>query len=323
MSDLLRHRGARRFSLEGRLARQHFVDDAGQAVDVAGNANVLLPGCLLRTHVLRGPQRQTVERQRLALVRGVDVGDAEIRKQRMVVREENVLRLHVAVHETVAVRVVECGTNFLCDAQRVVDGQLLLAVQPVAQRSTRHERGDVIQGAARLARVYQRNDVRMRQPRGDADLAQEPLLADRGAEFLLQNLDRDLAPVLPLLGEMHGGHATVAEQSLYRVTVSEGCLESERRFAQITRLDLWSLRHFTDKLPKCARARTGLTGRRNGVASGTSPPEENGRRGATSVLEELYSALVFLSRRQTPEGAEVFPLAGLPVLLARIQAVLP
>ena len=246
MSYLLCHRRARCRALERRLAGQHLVDHARQAVDVTRNSYALLAGRLLGAHVLGRSQRQTVEGQRLSFLGGLDVRDAEVRQQGMVVGEENILRLDVAVHETIAVRIVEPGTNLMRDAKRVVDGEPLLAIQSVSQRAAGNERRHIVQRAAGFAGVDERNDVRMRQARSDADLAQESLLADRGAELLPQNLYRNLAPVLPLLGQMNGGHATRAEESFYRVAIGERCLESERRFADVTRLEPWTLWHSRD-----------------------------------------------------------------------------
>src|SRR2546430_7332426 len=139
----------------------------------------------------------------------------------MIVREENVLRLHIAMHETVAMRVVERGTHFLGDAQRVIDGQFFLAIQPVTQRSAGDERRDVIERAGGFTGVDEGNDVWMRELRGDANLAQEPFRPDRSAELLPQYLDRNLPLVLALLGEMYGGHAAVPKQPLYGVAIVE------------------------------------------------------------------------------------------------------
>jgi len=72
------------------------------------------------------------------------VRDAEIGQQRMIVREQNVLRLHIAVHEPIAVLVVETRANFVRNAKCVVDRELPVAIEPVAQRTTGQVRRDVI-----------------------------------------------------------------------------------------------------------------------------------------------------------------------------------
>ena len=118
-------RGAR--SPERRLAGQHLVDDAGEAVDVARHSDLGLAGRLLGAHVLGRAEREPGERERLAFGRSADVRNAEVSEQRVTVGEEDVLRLHVAVHEPVAVRVVERGADLVRDAERVVDRELASA----------------------------------------------------------------------------------------------------------------------------------------------------------------------------------------------------
>src|SRR5712672_634057 len=69
----------------------------------------------------------------------------------------------------------------------------------------------------------------MRQLRGNSDLTQESLGADRSAKLLLQDLDRDLPLVLFLLGEVHGRHSAMPDQALDRVPVGERVDERGRR----------------------------------------------------------------------------------------------
>src|SRR5712671_2967561 len=69
----------------------------------------------------------------------------------------------------------------------------------------------------------------MRQLRGNSDLTQESLGADRSPELLLQDLDGDLPLVLFLLGEVHRRHSAMADQTLDRVPVGERIDEGGRR----------------------------------------------------------------------------------------------
>src|SRR3970040_1019661 len=80
------------------------------------------------------------------------------------------------------------------------------ASRALPQRLTLHVRHHIVEQAAGLSRVEQRQDVRMLELGGDLDLTQEPRAADRRAEILLQHLDRDLTVVLEVLGEVHGRH---------------------------------------------------------------------------------------------------------------------
>src|SRR6267378_4644781 len=217
--------------MEGRLAREHLVENTGEAIHIAGNSDLCFTRCLFGTHVLRSPEREPRERDGFLGSRRGYVGDAEISQQRVVISEQNVLRFYIAVHESVAMRVVQRRADFTGDAQRVVDRKSFLAIEPVAQRAARDERRHVIERSVGFTRVDQRNDVRMRETRGDADLAKESLGADRGAELMLQDLDRDFALVLYLLGEVYGCHAAMAEEALDRVPVRERIGEGSRGVA--------------------------------------------------------------------------------------------
>jgi hypothetical protein len=59
----------------------------------------------------------------------------------------------------------------------------------------------------------------MVQPGGGFDLAKKPLRAQAGGELGLQNLDRDLAMVFPVLREVDDRHPAAAEFALDRIAV--------------------------------------------------------------------------------------------------------
>ncbi len=56
---------------------------------------------------------------------------------------------------------------------------------------------------------------------GDLDLGQEAVPAQHGGELGVQHLDGDLAAVPEVLGEIDGGHATLAQLALEAVPVGE------------------------------------------------------------------------------------------------------
>ena len=62
----------------------------------------------------------------------------------------------------------------------------------------------------------------MLQLGGGLDFREEPLAADHGGELGAQHLERDLAVVLEVLGQVDGGHAARAELALDAVAVGEG-----------------------------------------------------------------------------------------------------
>ncbi|HJQ67208.1 MAG TPA: hypothetical protein VJ816_12555 [Gemmatimonadales bacterium] len=60
--------------------------------------------------------------------------DAEVRHQRPSVVQQDVLGFDVPVNHAVAVRIVERARDLRRDPDRVTDGELLLAIEPVAER---------------------------------------------------------------------------------------------------------------------------------------------------------------------------------------------
>ena len=92
--------------------------------------------------------------------------------------QENVLGLDVPVNHVVSMRVVERVGDFHGNADGGLDGELLLLVEPVAQRLALHHRHDEIQESFDFSRIVKGKDVRVRQPGGKLDLAQEPLSAE-------------------------------------------------------------------------------------------------------------------------------------------------
>ena len=65
----------------------------------------------------------------------------------------------------------------------------------------------------------------MVETRGDLDLAQEALGTERRSELRPQHLDRDVAVVLDVVGEIHGGHPAPAKLPLDGVAALEGFVE--------------------------------------------------------------------------------------------------
>ena len=77
-----------------------------------------------------------------------------------------------------------------------------------------------------FARVVEGEDVGMGQPGRDLDLAQEPLRPERRRELGPQDLDRDRAVVLQILGQVYGGHAAPAQFPLQAVPVGQSGSQS-------------------------------------------------------------------------------------------------
>lgn len=126
------------------------------------------------------------------------------------------------MNEAVAVCVVEGGADLVRNSLHISQRKLPLDLEAIPQRASRNERRYIIELPVGLARIDEWHDVRMREPGGDADLAQKSLGADRRSEFRTQNLYRDLTFVLFLFGEMDYCHPAAAELALDRVAVEQG-----------------------------------------------------------------------------------------------------
>ena len=205
---------------ERRRAGEHLVGHAAECIEVAARVDGVA-GPLFGAHVVRGAERHADHRQ-FVVAGGVDgVGDPEVGYDRVVVLEEDVLGLDVAVDDAAVVRVAERVGDLVGNAKDVGDRQRSVARQPVAEGLALDERHDVEDKPVDLARIEEREDIRVAEVGRGGDLAQEAFVAERGGEFGAEDLHRDLAVVLEVLGEVHGGHPTGTEFPFDAVPVSE------------------------------------------------------------------------------------------------------
>ena len=80
-------------------------------------------------------------------------GDPEVGDQRVTAGEQDVLRLDVPMDDTGRVGVVECLRHLAGQADRLVNAELGLPTQPLAQRFALHVRHDVPEHAVHVAAV--------------------------------------------------------------------------------------------------------------------------------------------------------------------------
>jgi hypothetical protein len=215
-----------RRSCEWRLPREHFVQHTPKGVDIAPAIEVSLTRGLLGRHVLRRADSEAGFCQAITTGGADGPSDPEIGDPCMSSAEQDVLGLDIPVDDIVLVREVERVRHFPRDLNGVVDGELLLAIQAVAQRLALDIRHDIEKKPVGLARIVERQDVRMFEAGGELDLAQEPLAADRGGQLGLEDLDRHRAVELSVLGQIDDGHSTTTQFPLDAVAVGEGGSEA-------------------------------------------------------------------------------------------------
>src|SRR6185437_14957255 len=100
--------------------------------------------------------------------------------------------------------------------------------QAMSQALALDRRHDVVERAARDARIVERQDMWVAEPRGDPDLAEEPLGTERAGELGLQDLDGDATLVLQVLSQIDRCHPAAAELVLDRVAPGQGGSEARQ-----------------------------------------------------------------------------------------------
>jgi hypothetical protein len=111
----------------------------------------------------------------------------------------------------------DCHRN----ADGLVHGKLSLAIDALPKAFPVDVRHHVERLAVHFAGVEQGQEVRMLEVRGDADLREEAVDTEGGAELRVEELQRDGATVAEVAREVHGRHAAAAELSLDDVPVRD------------------------------------------------------------------------------------------------------
>ena len=138
-----------------------------------------------------------------------------------VLGQKQVFGLDVAVDHAFPVGVTQGLDRLAGDPQRLFDRQHALAAKALPQALAPDVGHGEPEAAGALAGVIDREDVRVVETGGEADLTLEPLGAERGPEIGIEHLQRDEPVVLQVAGEIHGGHAATAEHALQEISVAE------------------------------------------------------------------------------------------------------
>ena len=208
-------RGQRLLRIEtgkGRVPGEHLVAEDAEGVDIDPRVHLRIGRGLFGGHV---GGRAECDADAGELLAPGGLGDrlrhAEIHHHCVPAREEHVLRLDVAMHHAGAVRHRQRLGDLGQQPHRLRHRELAGPGQAVPERLALDERHHVVEEAVGVAGVEHAEDVGVLQAGGHLDFAGEPVGAERGRQFGAEHLDRHPAVVLQVLGEVHRGHAALAE----------------------------------------------------------------------------------------------------------------
>ena len=196
----------------GRLARQHFVEHAAECVDIRASIHCRAAG-LLRGHIGRG----TYGHPRLGELRPSSVleplGHAEVRDQRVAVGEEDVLRLQIAVHHALAVRVVEGDATWRAMSTAVRPAAALPG-EAAREGLALARRASCTRAPGGLAGVQHGRMWGCCKPAPESISRRNRSGPRSGGKLWVHHLERDGAIVLQVVGEVDRGHAAATELAL-------------------------------------------------------------------------------------------------------------
>ena len=156
--------------------------------------------------------------------------DTKVHDQCVLVGDEDVVGLHVAMNDPGAMGLGECVGHLAepADRERYRDGAV--AVDAFPEGLAIDQGHDVVEECSfatlrapgYFAGIDEAENVGVLELGGDADFAEETVAAECGGEVGAEDLDRDPSPVADILGDPDRGHAALPEQALEPVTSLEG-----------------------------------------------------------------------------------------------------
>ena len=138
-------------------------------------------------------------------------GDTEIRHQRVARVEQDVGRFDVAVNHVAAVGIAQRVRHLARDLERLGHRELPFAEQALAQRLTLDVGHDIVKQPVGLIGVVERQDVRVVEPGGDLDLAEETGCPDIRGDIGSKHLHGNGALVLEVVGQEDFRHPSLSQ----------------------------------------------------------------------------------------------------------------
>ena len=130
--------------------------------------------------------------------------------------------------------------HFPGDLERVVERELPLPGEPLAQRFALYKRHCIPELPGPFTGIEDGQDMRMLQAGGHLDLALEPLRTQGGGELRMEDLQGDQAIVLEVSCAVDRRHPPAAELTLDRVTAGEGGLQMSEEISQAVARGAWT-----------------------------------------------------------------------------------
>lgn len=209
--------------------RESLEQHARERVDVAPAVHFLVTRSLFGAHVDGCSHHQTGGGEPQHVGSRHRPGDSEVAHDRLAVVQQDVSPFDVTVDEAEAVRVLQRPSHLAGDADRFVHGKPPLTLEAIPEGFALHERHHEEEKIGGLPGLVERQDVGMLQLCRDLDLTRETIRADRCRQLGPEELDRDVATVPEIPGQLDRGHGTLPDLALDRVAVGESSLEAIQR----------------------------------------------------------------------------------------------
>jgi len=200
-------------SQEWRLAHQHLIQHAPQAVHIGARIDSAAPHQLLGAHISQRPYG-VAPGERVAAGGADRARDTEVGHPGVISGQEDVFGLDVAMDDAVRVCVGQRIADLEGDAQRFLEWQALLPLQAGPQGLALDVRHHVVAqpvGPIRheeaFVRGENRHDVRVAEPGRELDFPDEALAKLGARDLGVHHLHRHLAWRMAFGGEEHARHA--------------------------------------------------------------------------------------------------------------------
>ncbi len=224
----------RRVARERTPPGDELVEHDAERPDVDSVIDVGLAARLLGRHVVRCAEERAGARERTARFgesRDAEVDDFRLHAPVLVARQENILRLHVAMNDSAAVRHREP----VDDRQDELDGldrsHLRLPRHQVGKRLAGEELHDDERAlVVGLPEVEHAHDGRMSEPSRGARFSEEPFVEACRVGLLIvdtQHFDRDVDVEELIVRDPHGSHRARADLSHQAIATTDEIVFAE------------------------------------------------------------------------------------------------